>query len=135
MLLAVLMLAAQGCSRAPRAEHTFVVLAAPTVEPVVTPVPTPEPTPTPKATKKPEATKKPRTTKASKETAKPKDEESSSKKPSGKTPYANDYTTVDMKFISQKGKEFSAVTSDGSTITQAYFANGAITLVNFWSTT
>ncbi|MFR0883184.1 MAG: hypothetical protein ACLSH5_07930 [Christensenellales bacterium] len=39
------MAAACGCAKRAKADATFVMLTAPTVEPIVTPVPTPESTP------------------------------------------------------------------------------------------
>ena len=44
------MASACGCAKRAEADATFVMLTAPTVEPIVTPVPTPEATPPPKKT-------------------------------------------------------------------------------------
>lgn len=133
---ALLALCAQGCSKAPEAEHTLVMLTAPTVAPIVTPVPTPEPTPTPDPTPKP--TKKP------KDKDKDKDEDKEDKatpkpteKPKGnsKTPNGNNYTPVELKKYDRKVKAFSSEAHNGSTITEGYFSDAKLTLVNIWSTT
>ena len=118
---ALLALCGQGCSKAPAAEDTLVQLTAPTVAPIVTPVPTPAATPTPVPTQRPAETEKPKTT----------------EKPtsSAKTPYADSYTPAELKSYNVKVSDFSAEAHDGSTITQEYFANGTITLLNIWSTT
>ena len=50
------MAAACGCAKRAKADATFVMLTAPTVEPIVTPVPTPESTPPPKKTPQAEKT-------------------------------------------------------------------------------
>ena len=42
MLALIGMAAACGCAKRAEADATFVMLTAPTVEPIVTPVPTPE---------------------------------------------------------------------------------------------
>ena len=56
MLALIGMAAACGCAKRAEADATFVMLTAPTVEPIVTPVPTPESTPPPKKTPKAEKT-------------------------------------------------------------------------------
>lgn len=119
ILTALLALCAQGCSKAPAAEDTLVLLSAPTVEPVVTPVPTPVATPTPVPTEKPKDTPAP--------TKKPKD--------STKTPYHDSYTPVELREYSRKAEDFSSKAIDGSTVTQEYFAKGKLTVVNVWTTT
>lgn len=132
---ALLALCAQGCSKAPEAEHTLVMLTAPTVEPIVTPVPTPVATPTPVPTKKPKATEKPKDKDKPKEEGKATPAPTEKPKSNSKTPYANDYTPVELKSYNNKVKEFSAEAHDGSTITEGYFGKGKLTLVNMWSTT
>ena len=132
---ALLALCGQGCSKAPAAEDTLVQLTAPTVAPIVTPVPTPAATPTPVPTQRPAETEKPTTTE------KPREEEKAAPTPtekptsSAKTPYADSYTPAELKSYNVKVSDFSAEAHDGSTITQEYFANGTITLLNIWSTT
>ena len=122
------MAAACGCAKRAEADATFVMLTAPTVEPIVTPVPTPEATPPPKKTpnaeKTPEDNKKEDEAKE-KEQEKDKDKPKSTadqkeeKKASAKTPHAKDETDR----------------IDGGKLSQSYFSGGTITLVNVWSTT
>lgn len=133
------MAAACGCAKRAEADATFVMLTAPTVEPIVTPVPTPESTPPPKKTpednkKKDEAKEK----EQEKEKDKPKStaDQKEEKKASAKTPHAKDYTKVDIKKASgTKVTDFETDRIDGGKLSQGYFSGGAITLVNVWSTT
>ena len=139
------MAAACGCAKRAEADATFVMLTAPTVEPIVTPVPTPESTPPPKKThrpvntpeetkKKDEAKEKEQEKDNEKEKDKPKGGEE--KKASAKTPHAKDYTKVDIKKASgTKVTDFETDRIDGGKLSQGYFSGGAITLVNVWSTT
>ena len=128
-----------GCAKRAEADATFVMLTAPTVEPIVTPVPTPESTPPPKKTpednkKKDEAKEKEQEKDKEKEKEKPKGGEG--KKASAKTPHAKDYTKVDIKKASgTKVTDFETDRIDGGKLSQGYFSGGAITLVNVWSTT
>lgn len=131
--------AACGCAKRAEADATFVMLTAPTVEPIVTPVPTPESTPppkkTPKAEKTPEDNKK---EDEAKEKEKPKStaDQKEEKKASAKTPHAKDYTKVDIKKASgTKVTDFETDRIDGGKLSQSYFSGGTITLVNVWSTT
>ena len=133
------MAAACGCAKRAEADATFVMLTAPTVEPIVTPVPTPESTPppkkTPKAEKTPEDNKK---EDEAKEKEKPKStaDQKEEKKASAKTPHAKDYTKVDIKKASgTKVTDFETDRIDGGKLSQSYFSGGTITLVNVWSTT
>ena len=145
MLALIGMAAAGGCAKRAEADATFVMLTAPTVEPIVTPVPTPEATPppekTPKAEKTPEDNKKEDEAKEKdkeKEKEKPKggEEKKEEKKASAKTPHAKDYTKVDIKKASgTKVTDFETDRIDGGKLSQGYFSGGAITLVNVWSTT
>ena len=139
------MASACGCAKRAEADATFVMLTAPTVEPIVTPVPTPEATPPPKKTpnaeKTPEDNKKEDEAKE-KEQEKDKDRPKSTadqkeeKKASAKTPHAKDYTKVDIKKASgTKVTDFETDRIDGGKLSQGYFSGGAITLVNVWSTT
>ena len=135
------MAAACGCAKRAEADATFVMLTAPTVEPIVTPVPTPESTPppkkTPKAEKTPEDNKKEDEAKE-KEKEKPKStaDQKEEKKASAKTPHAKDYTKVDIKKASgTKVTDFETDRIDGGKLSQSYFSGGTITLVNVWSTT
>ena len=134
-----------GCAKRAEADATFVMLTAPTVEPIATPVPTPEATPapekTPKAEKTPEDNKK---KDEAKEKEQEKDKEKEKEKPKGgegkkasaKTPHAKDYTKVDIKKASgTKVTDFETDRIDGGKLSQGYFSGGAITLVNVWSTT
>ena len=131
MLALIGMAAACGCAKRAEADATFVMLTAPTVEPIVTPVPTPESTPPPKKT--PQAEKTPEDNKEKpKSTADQKEE----KKASAKTPHAKDYTKVDIKKASgTKVTDFETDRIDGGKLSQSYFSGGTITLVNVWSTT
>lgn len=106
MLALIGMAAVCGCAKRAEADATFVMLTAPTVEPIVTPVPTPESTPPPEKThrpvntpeetkKKDEAKEKEQEKEKEKEKEKPKGGEE--KKASAKTPHAKDYTKVDIK--------------------------------------
>lgn len=139
MLALIGMAAVCGCTKRAEADATFVMLTAPTVEPIVTPVPTPEATPppekTPKAEKTPEDNKKEDEAKEKeKEKEKPKGGEE--KKASAKTPHAKDYTKVDIKKASgTRVTEFETDRIDGGKLSQGYFSGGTITLVNVWSTT
>ncbi len=131
---ALLALCAQGCAKAPQAEDTLIQLTAPTPVPVVTPVPTPVATPTPVPIEKPKPTEKPAATgrpKEDKATPAPTEKPKSN----ANTPYADSYTPVELKLYSAKGSEFSAKALDGSTITEGYFKEGKLTLVNIWTTT
>lgn len=138
-MLAMMGIITSGCAKKTEADATFIILTAPTVEPVVTPAPAPEITPapkkTPKAEKTPEDNKKEDEVKDKdkpKSTADPKEE----KKASGKTPHAKDYTEVDIKKGSgSKVEPFEADRIDGGKLSQSYFSGGTITLVNVWSTT
>lgn len=145
MLALVGVASACGCAKRAEADATFVMLTAPTVEPIVTPVPTPEATPapekTPKAEKTPEDNKK---KDEAKEKEQEKDKEKEKEKPKGgegkkasaKTPHAKDYTKVDIKKASgTKVTDFETDRIDGGKLSQGYFSGGAITLVNVWSTT
>lgn len=139
------MAAACGCAKRTEADATFVMLTAPTVEPIVTPVPTPEATPPPEKThrpvntpeetkKKDEAKEKEQEKEKEKEKEKPKGGEG--KKASAKTPHAKDYTKVDIKKASgTKVTDFETDRIDGGKLSQSYFSGGTITLVNVWSTT
>lgn len=139
------MAAACGCAKRAEADATFVMLTAPTVEPVVTPVPTPEATPPPEKTHRPvntpEETKKKDEAKEKeqeKEKDKPKStaDQKEEKKASAKTPHAKDYTKVDIKKASgTKVTDFETDRIDGGKLSQSYFSGGTITLVNVWSTT
>ena len=130
MLALIGMAAACGCAKRAEADATFVMLTAPTVEPIVTPAPTPEITPAPEKTHRPANT--PEETKK-KDEAKEKDKE---KKASAKTPHAKDYTKVDIKKASgTKVTDFETDRIDGGKLSQGYFSGGTITLVNVWSTT
>ena len=145
MLALIGMAAACGCAKRAEADATFVMLTAPTVEPIVTPVPTPEATPAPEKThrpvntpeetkKKDEAKEKEQEKEKEKEKEKPKGGEE--KKASAKTPHAKDYTKVDIKKASgTKVTEFETDRIDGGKLSQGYFSGGTITLVNVWSTT
>ena len=143
MLALVGVASACGCAKRAEADATFVMLTAPTVEPIVTPVPTPEATPapekTPKAEKTPEDNKKEDEAKEKeKEKEKPKgdEEKKEEKKASAKTPHAKDYTKVDIKKASgTKVTDFETDRIDGGKLSQSYFSGGTITLVNVWSTT
>ena len=141
MLALIGMAAACGCAKRAEADATFVMLTAPTVEPIVTPVPTPEATPPPEKTHRPVNT--PEETKK-KDEAKEKEQEKEKEKPKGgegkkasaKTPHAKDYTKVDIKKASgTKVTDFETDRIDGGKLSQGYFSGGAITLVNVWSTT
>lgn len=139
------MASACGCAKRAEADATFVMLTAPTVEPIVTPVPTPEATPAPEKThrpvntpeetkKKDEAKEKEQEKEKEKEKEKPKGGEE--KKASAKTPHAKEYTEVDIKKASgTKVTEFETDRIDGGKLSQSYFSGGTITLVNVWSTT
>lgn len=139
------MAAACGCAKRAEADATFVMLTAPTVEPIVTPVPTPEATPPPEKTHRPvntpEETKKKDEAKEKeqeKEKDKPKStaDQKEEKKASAKTPHAKDYTKVDIKKASgTKVTDFETDRIDGGKLSQSYFSGGTITLVNVWSTT
>lgn len=139
------MAAACGCAKRAEADATFVMLTAPTVEPIVTPVPTPEATPAPEKTHRPvntpEETKKKDEAKEKeqeKEKDKPKStaDQKEEKKASAKTPHAKDYTKVDIKKASgTKVTDFETDRIDGGKLSQSYFSGGTITLVNVWSTT
>ena len=145
MLALIGMAAACGCAKRAKADATFVMLTAPTVEPIVTPVPTPEATPPPEKThrpvntpeetkKKDEAKEKEQEKDKEKEKEKPKGGEE--KKASAKTPHAKDYTKVDIKKASgTKVTDFETDRIDGGKLSQSYFSGGTITLVNVWSTT
>lgn len=145
MLALIGMAAACGCAKRAEADATFVMLTAPTVEPIVTPVPTPESTPPPKKThrpvntpeetkKKDEAKEKEQEKDKEKEKEKPKGGEE--KKASAKTPHAKDYTKVDIKKASgTRVTDFETDRIDGGKLSQSYFSGGTITLVNVWSTT
>ena len=145
MLALIGMAAACGCAKRAEADATFVMLTAPTVEPIVTPVPTPESTPPPEKThrpvntpeetkKKDEAKEKEQEKDKEKEKEKPKGGEG--KKASAKTPHAKDYTKVDIKKASgTKVTDFETDRIDGGKLSQSYFSGGTITLVNVWSTT
>lgn len=145
MLALIGMAAACGCAKRAEADATFVMLTAPTVEPIVTPVPTPEATPAPEKThrpvntpeetkKKDEAKEKEQEKEKEKEKEKPKGGEE--KKASAKTPHAKDYTKVDIKKASgTKVTDFETDRIDGGKLSQSYFSGGTITLVNVWSTT
>lgn len=145
MLALIGMAAACGCAKRAEADATFVMLTAPTVEPIVTPVPTPESTPPPEKTHRPvntpEETKKKDEAKEKeqeKEKDKPKStaDQKEEKKASAKTPHAKDYTKVDIKKASgTKVTDFETDRIDGGKLSQGYFSGGAITLVNVWSTT
>lgn len=129
------MAAACGCAKRAEADATFVMLTAPTVEPIVTPVPTPEATSAPEKT--PEDNKKEDEAKE-KEKEKPKStaDQKEEKKASAKTPHAKDYTKVDIKKASgTKVTDFETDRIDGGKLSQGYFSGGTITLVNVWSTT
>jgi hypothetical protein len=127
------MAAACGCAKRAEADATFVMLTAPTVEPIVTPVPTPESTPPPEKTHRPVNT--PEETKK-KDEAKSTADQKEEKKASAKTPHAKDYTKVDIKKASgTKVTDFETDRIDGGKLSQGYFSGGAITLVNVWSTT
>ena len=135
------MAAACGCAKRAEADATFVMLTAPTVEPIVTPVPTPKATPAPEKTHRPvntpEETKKKDEAKE-KEKDKPKStaDQKEGKKASAKTPHAKDYTKVDIKKASgTKVTDFETDRIDGGKLSQSYFSGGTITLVNVWSTT
>lgn len=145
MLALIGMAAACGCAKRAEADATFVMLTAPTVEPIVTPVPTPEATPAPEKThrpvntpeetkKKDEAKEKEQEKEKEKEKEKPKGGEE--KKASAKTPHAKEYTKVDIKKASgTKVTDFETDRIDGGKLSQSYFSGGTITLVNVWSTT
>ena len=145
MLALIGMAAACGCAKRAKADATFVMLTAPTVEPIVTPVPTPEATPPPEKThrpvntpeetkKKDEAKEKEQEKDKEKEKEKPKGGEG--KKASAKTPHAKDYTKVDIKKASgTRVTDFETDRIDGGKLSQSYFSGGTITLVNVWSTT
>lgn len=151
MLALVGVAAACGCAKRAEADATFVMLTAPTVEPIVTPVPTPEATPAPEKTHRPvntpEETKKKDEAKEKeqekeKEKEKEKDKPKSTadqkeeKKASANTPHAKDYTKVDIKKASgTKVTDFETDRIDGGKLSQSYFSGGTITLVNVWSTT
>ena len=127
------MAAACGCAKRAEADATFVMLTAPTVEPIVTPVPTPESTPPPEKTHRPVNT--PEETKK-KDEAKSTADQKEEKKASAKIPHAKDYTKVDIKKASgTKVTDFETDRIDGGKLSQGYFSGGAITLVNVWSTT
>lgn len=133
MLALIGMAAACGCAKRAEADATFVMLTAPTVEPIVTPVPTPESTPPPEKTHRPVNT--PEETKK-KDEAKSTADQKEEKKASAKTPHAKDYTKVDIKKASgTKVTDFETDRIDGGKLSQGYFSGGAITLVNVWSTT
>ena len=145
MLALIGMASACGCAKRAEADATFVMLTAPTVEPIVTPVPTPEATPPPEKThrpvntpeetkKKDEAKEKEQEKDKEKEKEKPKGGEG--KKASAKTPHAKDYTKVDIKKASgTRVTDFETDRIDGGKLSQSYFSGGTITLVNVWSTT
>ena len=137
LMLAMIGIITSGCAKKTEADTTFIILTAPTVEPVVTPAPTPEITPAPKRT--PRATKAPENNKKEDEVKdKPKStaDQKEEKKASGKTPHAKDYTEVDIKTGSgSKVGPFETDRIDGGKLSQSYFSGGTITLVNVWSTT
>ena len=145
MLALVGVASACGCAKRAEADATFVMLTAPTVEPIVTPVPTPEATPAPEKTPKAEKTSEDNKKKdEAKEKEQEKDKEKEKEKPKGgegkkasaKTPHAKDYTKVDIKKASgTKVTDFETDRIDGGKLSQGYFSGGAITLVNVWSTT
>lgn len=145
MLALIGMAAACGCAKRAEADATFVMLTAPTVEPIVTPVPTPEATPAPEKTHRPvntpeETKKKDEAKEKEQEKDKEKDKEKpkggEEKKASAKTPHAKDYTKVDIKKASgTKVTDFETDRIDGGKLSQSYFSGGTITLVNVWSTT
>lgn len=141
------MAAACGCAKRAEADATFVMLTAPTVEPIVTPAPTPEITPAPEKThrpantpeetkKKDEAKEKDKDKEKEKEKPKSTADQKEEKKASAKTPHAKDYTKVDIKKASgTKVTDFETDRIDGGKLSQGYFSGGTITLVNVWSTT
>lgn len=145
MLALIGMAAACGCAKRAEADATFVMLTAPTVEPIVTPVPTPEATPAPEKThrpvntpeetkKKDEAKEKEQEKEKEKEKEKPKGGEE--KRPPPRPPTPTEYTEVDIKKASgTKVTEFETDRIDGGKLSQSYFSGGTITLVNVWSTT
>lgn len=143
MLALIGMAAACGCAKRAEADATFVMLTAPTVEPIVTPVPTPEATPPPEKTHRPvntpeETKKKDEAKEKEQEKEKPKStaDQKEEKKASAKTPHAKDYTKVDIKKASgTKVTDFETDRIDGGKLSQSYFSGGTITLVNVWSTT
>lgn len=143
MLALVGVASACGCAKRAEADATFVMLTAPTVEPIVTPVPTPEATPPPEKTHRPvntpeETKKKDEAKEKEKEKDKPKStaDQKEEKKASAKTPHAKDYTKVDIKKASgTKVTDFETDRIDGGKLSQSYFSGGTITLVNVWSTT
>lgn len=143
MLALIGMAAACGCAKRAKADATFVMLTAPTVEPIVTPVPTPEATPPPEKTHRPvntpeETKKKDEAKEKEQEKEKPKStaDQKEEKKASAKTPHAKDYTKVDIKKASgTKVTDFETDRIDGGKLSQSYFSGGTITLVNVWSTT
>ena len=101
------MAAACGCAKRAKADATFVMLTAPTVEPIVTPVPTPEATPPPEKTHRPVNT--PEETKKkdeAKEKEQEKDKEKEKKEPL-KIYADNKESFFQVKYmsISQPGKD------------------------------
>lgn len=147
LMLAMIGIITSGCAKKSEADDTFIMLTAPTAEPVVTPAPAPEttPTPAPETTPAPNIMPEPeKTTEDNKQEdeAEDKDKPRSNadrkeeKKASGKTPHAKDYTEVDIKKGSgSKVDPFEADRIDGGKLSQGYFSGGTITLVNVWSTT
>ncbi len=94
------------------------------------------PTPTPRLT--PEPTKKPDDKDEDKGKDKDTDKPKATPTPKPKkrnTPYANDYTPVEVKTVNRATKEFSSKANDGSTITNSYLGKAKLTLVYIWSTT
>lgn len=53
----------------------------------------------------------------------------------GNTPYAKDYTPVEVKTYQRATKDFSSEAHDGSIITKDYLSKAKLTLVYIWSTT
>ena len=150
VLMAASVMLSTGCSGKTKADDSiFVEIAAPTLAPMATLAITPSPTPvtliaesnTPKPTRPPTPTPEPTPKPTPKPTEKPKEssggESGSSSGGSFKdTPNKNNYSKVSIKSASGKAGKFSSQVINGSgNLTQDYFAQGEITLVNYWSTT
>ena len=98
------------------------------------PTPTPEPTNKPKKTPNPE--------KENKEDKEDKDDKNAEPTPTpkpkgvGKTPYANKYDKVKLRFESSSdGITFQTTTLDGEAVSESLFARNGITMVNIWTQT
>lgn len=149
-LAAAALLLTAGCSGSAEEESSvFVAVDMPTLQPIITPVPTPvqtpvslvsevsTPVPTRRPTPEPTAPPTPRATQRPPEPEEPDNGNAQGEASAYKaTPNRNSYTSVSVSGAGGSVKDFSARVLNGSgTLDKSVFANGKITLVNFWSTT